>query len=466
VKPVILSEAKNLYATQQYSSTVVEILRRLQLTRYEKIQAACLRMTFGKQTPKIKNLKFKMKFLFLTPQYPYPPHKGTTLRNFNIIANLAQRHQIDLLTFAEVQPPADSPLSKMCNRIALVPLHQRSIVRRAIDTILSPWPDMGLRLWSREYKQKLAEWLADSKYDVIQVEGIELARYALALPHPPGGFRTSGRIILFDDHNSEYMLQQRIAEAEIAAHGWNLGAIYSSIQTRKLRGFERAMCRRADRIAVVSDADAAAIQQLDPSLKVNVIPNGVDTELYRRDKVTPIVLPPHSLVFTGTMDFRPNVDAVLWFAQEVLPLVRQSIADAQFVIVGQRPHERLDVLRDETSITITGDVEDTRPYIVAASVYVIPLRMGSGTRLKVLEAFSLEAPIVSTTLGAEGFPIEHNRELLLADDPVSFARSIVELIADPARGQALGQAGRALAIDRYEWRKIVPKFEECLNTAA
>jgi polysaccharide biosynthesis protein PslH len=404
-----------------------------------------------------------MKFLFLTPHYPYPPNKGTALRNYNIIANLAARHEIDLLTFADVEPPADSPLTTLCRRIATVSARKRSIVRRAIDTLLSPWPDMGLRLWSSEFKQKLDEWLADSKYDVIQIEGIELARYALSVPHPPGGFETSGRIMVFDNHNAEYMLQQRIAEAEIAAHGWNLGAIYSSIQTRKLRGFERRMCQRADRVVAVSSADAAAIQQLDPSLKVQVIPNGVDTEYYRRENVTPIDLPPHSLVFTGTMDFRPNVDAVLWFASEVLPLVKQSIADVHFVIVGQQPHGRLDVLRDDASIMITGDVEDTRPYIAAASVYVIPLRMGSGTRLKVLEALAMEAAIVSTTLGAEGFSIEHNRELLLADDPAAFAKSIVELIQQLARGRSLGQAGRALAIDQYEWRKIVPMFEELFS---
>lgn len=414
-----------------------------------------------------------MKILFLTPQYPYPPHKGTTLRNYNIIANLAHRHAIDLLTFSDVQPPVDSPLNALCHRIATVPMRQRSIRRRALDTIFSPWPDMGLRLWSSEFEHKLDEWLADSKYDVIQVEGVELARYALALPRFIGG--GSGRgLVLFDDHNAEYLLQQRMAEAEIAAHGWNLGAIYSSIQARKLRGFERSMCRRADRVVAVSEADAAAIRQLDPSVRIQVIPNGVDTDFYRRDRVTPthsgkdpqgrtVDLPPHSLVFTGTMDFRPNVDAALWFARGVLPLVKQSIADAHFVIVGQHPHGRLDVLRDEASILITGEVEDTRPYIAAASVYVVPLRMGSGTRLKVLEALSMEAPIVSTTLGAEGFSIEHNRELLLADDPVSFAKSIVELIQQPQRGRSLGQAGRALAIDQYEWRKIVPKFEELLR---
>lgn len=404
-----------------------------------------------------------MKFLFLTPHYPYPPNKGTALRNYNIIANLAARHQIDLLTFADIEPPSDSPLSTLCHRIATVRLRKRSLVRRALDTLLSPWPDMGLRLWSSEFKQTLDDWLTDSKYDVIQFEGIELARYALALTSTLSQFGRGSSLIVFDNHNAEYLLQQRIAEAEIAVHGWNLGAIYSSIQTRKLRGFERRMCERADRVIAVSNADAAAIQQLDPSVRVQVIPNGVDTEYYRRENVTPIDLPPHSMVFTGTMDFRPNVDAVLWFACEVLPLVKRSVPDVHFVIVGQRPHGRLDVLRDETSITITGDVEDTRPYIAAASVVVIPLRMGSGTRLKVLEAFSMEAPIVSTTLGAEGFSIEHNRELLLADDPAGFAQSIVELIQQPERSRSLGQAGRALAIDHYEWRKIVPMFEEYIQ---
>ncbi len=402
-----------------------------------------------------------MKFLLLTPQYPYPPHKGTTLRNYNIIANLAQRHEIDLLTFADTQSSLDSPLNQMCRRIATVPLRNRSIVRRAIDTVLSPSPDMGLRLWSIQFKQKLEEWLADSTYDVVQVEGIELARYGLSLVRASGAGHRWGQM-LFDDHNAEYLLQQRIAEAEIMTHGLNLGAIYSSIQARKLRSFERSICQRADRVVAASAADVAALHQLDPALKICVIPNGVDTEYYRRNKVSPVDLPPHSLVFTGTMDFRPNVDAVLWFAREILPLVRQKIADAHFVIVGQRPHGRLAVLRNVASITITGDVEDTRPYIAAASVTVIPLRMGSGTRLKVAEALSMEAAIVSTTLGAEGFSIESGRELLLADDPVSFAKSIVDLIDDPARGRSLGQAGRALAIDQYEWRKIVPKFEECL----
>jgi sugar transferase (PEP-CTERM/EpsH1 system associated) len=399
-----------------------------------------------------------MRILFLTPQFPYPPHKGTTLRNYNIIAGLASRHEIDVLSFAESAPIA-SPLDQLCRRSATAPIPQRPNWRRALDTVFSPWPDMGLRLWSSEFQQQLAAWLRDSAYDVIQVEGLELARYALTLPRQTD--RGEGRpLIVFDDHNAEYLLQKRMVEAEIAARGWNAGAVYSSIQWRKLRRFEQRVCRQADRVVCVSEADALALRRIDPELQAYVIPNGVDTDVYQRKQVTPLDLPPHALVFTGTMDFRPNVDALLWFAEEVLPLIKQQVSDVCVYIVGQRPHARLAVLRADPAITITGAVDDTRPYITAASVYIVPLRMGGGTRLKVLEALSLQAPSVSTTLGAEGFEVRSGEHLLLADDPATFAQAIVELIADRARARSLGEAGRSLAVRHYDWRNIVPKFEE------
>jgi polysaccharide biosynthesis protein PslH len=395
-----------------------------------------------------------MHLLFLTPQFPYPPHKGTTLRNYNVMAGLAQRHTIDLLSFADDPViPQPSPLDRLCRRIATVPLPRRTTSRRALDTLLSPWPDMGLRLWSPEFRQQLAAWLRDGAYDVIQVEGLELARYVL------NSDRGQGRIV-FDDHNAEYLLQKRIAEAEIAARGWNAGAVYSSIQWRKLRRFERRVCQQADRVVCVSEADAGAVQQLDPALQSHVIPNGVDTEFYRREAVTPLELSPYSLVFTGTMDFRPNVDAMLWFAKDVLPLVQRDVPAVHLYIVGQRPHARLETLRADPAITITGAVEDTRPYTSAAAVYVVPLRMGGGTRLKLLEALALQTPTVSTTLGAEGFAVTSGQELLLADDAVTFACAIVDLMADRDRAQALGNAGRAFAVQRFDWHQIVPKFEE------
>ncbi len=398
-----------------------------------------------------------MHLLFLTPQFPYPPQKGTTLRNYNIIAQLAARHQIDLLSFGEASPAALAPLQQICHRVATVATPVRPMWRRAVDTLASRWPDMGLRLWSADFTRQLETWLRANTYDIIQVEGIELARYgwqARALR------RLDRTLIVFDDHNAEYLLQERIATAERKARGWTVGALYSTVQARKLRGFERRICGRLDRVVAVSGADAQALRQLDPALQVAVIPNGVDTDYFRRAEVPALDLPPHTVMFTGTMDFRPNVDAVLWFAREVLPSLQAAIPDVQFYIVGHRPHARLDVLRTNPAIIITGSVADTRPYVAGAAVYVVPLRMGGGTRLKLLEAWSMESPVVSTSLGAEGFEVTHGRELLLADDEAAFARSIVELLRDRNRAHALGEQGRSFAVAHYDWRSIVPRFEE------
>jgi len=334
---------------------------------------------------------------------------------------------------------------------------RRSTARRAADTFLSPWPDMGLRLWSTEFAAKLNAWLADTHYDVVQVEGIELARYMLPLRHST---------FVFDDHNCEYLLQQRTFETDLRNPKRWPGAAYSFAQWRKLRAFEASICRVADRVVAVSDADAAALQRLVPGLNVTVVPNGIDAESY----AIPISGPSPvghlptgegrtNLVFTGTMDFRPNVDAALWFAQEVLPLVRQQEPGARFVIVGQKPHRRLDILRDRGDVTLTGAVDDTRPYLAGASVHVVPLRMGGGTRFKILEAAAMGKAMVSTSLGCEGFPVKNGRELLMADSPREFANAVTALLRDPARRAELGANARALA-DAYDWKNIIPKMEE------
>jgi glycosyltransferase involved in cell wall biosynthesis len=159
------------------------------------------------------------------------------------------------------------------------------------------------------------------------------------------------------------------------------------------------------------------------------------------------------------MDFRPNVDAVLWFTRYVLPLIQAQVPDVHFVVVGQRPHRRLDVLLDNPAVTLTGRVEDPRPYIAEATVYVVPLRMGGGTRFKVLEAMAMGVPLVSTRLGAEGFPVTHERELFLADEPSEFAAAVVGLLHAPEQRARLAREGRAFVQRQYDWRVIVPRVE-------
>jgi glycosyltransferase involved in cell wall biosynthesis len=412
-----------------------------------------------------------MKILFLTPQFPYPPHKGTTMRNYYLIANLAARHEVDLLTFVESdEAMRESPLHAMCRRIESIPVPRRSLSRRAADTLLSPWPDMGLRLWSHKFVEKLGDRSADTDYDVIQVEGIELARYMLRVARrkpQPGRPQAPapGPQTIFDNHNCEYLLQQRTFETDLRIPKRWLGAMYSLVQWRKLRAFEASVCRAADRVLAVSNADAAALRRLAPGLDVTVIPNGIDAASYAL-LPTPPLAPPSlrdrregtDLVFTGTMDFRPNVDAALWFAHEVMPLIREQEPRARFVIVGQKPHRRLNVLRGRPEVLITGAVDDARPYIASGAVYVVPLRMGGGTRFKILEAAALGKAMVSTSLGCEGFPVQNGRDLVIADSPREFADAVVQLVHDPARRAELGACARRLA-DEYDWNKIIPRME-------
>jgi sugar transferase (PEP-CTERM/EpsH1 system associated) len=412
-----------------------------------------------------------MRLLFLTPQLPYPPHKGTTLRNYNLIKGLAARHEIDLLSFVESPDElgAPTPLNPMCRRVDGVPVPRRTLLARARDTLFSPWPDMALRLWSPQFAARLQIWLAEQRYDIVQVEGIEMARYGFQISNLKFQVGERPRLV-FDDHNCEYVLQQRTFETDARHPRRWLAAGYSFIQWQKLRRFEAQVCRAVQSVVAVSDADAAALRRLVPSLDVTVVPNGIDlanphakrpisnAKRQASNGKSEILNLQSGIVFTGTMDFRPNVDAVLWFASHVLPRILAQEPDAHFYVVGQRPHRRLDGLRGNPAITLTGAVDDVRPYVENAAVYVVPLRMGGGTRFKILEAAAQRRAIVSTSLGCEGFPVQPGRELVIADAPAEFADAVVALLRDPARRAQLGESAYRLA-EAFDWRKIIPRLE-------
>ncbi len=405
------------------------------------------------------------RILILTPQFPYPPHQGTTIRNYNLVAGLARRHEVHLLSFGEPETSRGTVLDHLCRSVQVVRPPLRSTRRRVMGLLFSRLPDMAQRLPSTQFRAALAATLEREKPDVVEVEGIELAQYLFQAAAGRAGEKHP--LLVFDDHNAEYVLQQRAFETDVRLPRRWLGAAYSFVQWRRLRGYERRACRAADRVVVVSATDAEALRRLVPGLEPVVVPNGVDIEFY-----TAPVTPPDNqagpdvrdLIFTGKMDFRPNVDAVLWFTQEVLPLIRRESPQTRFWIVGRDPHPRLACLRDNPAVVLTGRVEDVRPYIAGAAVYVVPLRIGGGTRLKVLEAMAMSKAIVSTALGCEGFDLVPGQELLIANTPADFAAAVLTLLHDPARQERLGRAARRFAGSRYDWQIIVPRLERVYET--
>ena len=402
-----------------------------------------------------------MNILFLVPQLPFPPRQGTAIRNWGLIQHLAARHTITLLSFAETDQSANTPeLRAACRRIVVVPAPRRSRADR-LRTLLSPHPDLARRLWSPDFARAFTDLLREPAFDIVHVAGLEMATY---LPCVRGAHRASPAPnvhCLYDAHNAETVLQRRAFATDLRQPARWAGALYAWIQIPRIGEFEAQACRAADRVICVSEADALALRQLVPALQPIVIPNGINVEDYTlRD--TPYDTgraATATLVFTGKMDFRPNIDAALWFAGEIWPRIRAVRPEVQWVIVGQKPVERLLRLNGQNGLVITGAVEDVRPFIAGAAVYVAPLRMGGGTRFKLLEAMALARPIVSTTVGAEGFAVASGRELLLADSPADFAAAVISLLADPARAASLGQAGRAFVQAQYDWSAIVPKLE-------
>ncbi|MDW8068165.1 MAG: glycosyltransferase [Anaerolineae bacterium] len=397
-----------------------------------------------------------MNLLFLTSQWPYPPRQGGALRVWGLIAALAPRHSISILSFGDpsapcLLPPTMGHLSSAC--CVPEPPH-RPLRRRLRDLLFSRQPDMALRLESPLFRRHLAEWLEREIFDAVHIEGIEMASYLdlleQARPRP---------LIIFDDFNCEYLLQKRAFQTDLRYLRRWPGALYSLIQWRRLRRYEADLCRRADHVVAVSAADAAALCRLVPGLNPTVIPNGVNVRAY--DPQTPPApgMQEGALVFTGKMDFRPNVDAVLWFVEDVLPRILAHAPYVHFWVVGQQPHPRLFRLRHHPAVTLTGYVEDTRPYIAGATVYVAPLRIGGGTRLKLLEAMAMEKAVVATPLGAEGYEVRNGEELLLADDPETFAGAVLSLLAHPARRAALGRAARRFVEQFYDWSVLVPRIE-------
>lgn len=400
--------------------------------------------------------------LFLTPQLPYPPEQGTAIRNYNLLVQVARRHKVALLSFVEGEesPVNLGALRELCDPLITIPAPRRPSSARLRTLLASSDPDMAHRLDSPAFAQALRALLFEHTFDVVQIEGIELASYGFLAQQWRG---VHAPAIVFDDHNAEYVLQRRALETDRRHPKRWPAAIYSLLQWRRLAEYERRVCRTASAVLAVSRTDALALGALAADIRPVVVPNGVDVERYRPYQPDVLSLQHPAVVFTGKMDFRPNVDAMLWFHRQVWPRVLAQMPEAHAYVVGKNPHPRLAPLMADATVTVTGHVPDIMPYFGGADVYVVPLRIGGGTRLKVLEAMSAGLPIVSTTLGIEGIDLVPGEHAVLADRPAEYADAVVALLHNPERARALGTAARRLAAEHYDWQQIAPRLEAVYN---
>ena len=395
-----------------------------------------------------------MRLLMLTPSLPYPLHQGGAIRNFGILRGLHDTgHEVTLLSFHDGTTSVEAtPLADLCVNVYTVPVPPRTKLARLRDLLLTRQPDLARRLYSPDFDGCLRSVLHSVEFDLVQFEGFEMAAYLSTVRQVQPSAK-----LCYDAHNAEYVLQWAIYEVDRQDIWRWPSAVYSFIQSGRIARVEAELCANVNCVIAVSDEDANALRTLSPATRIHVVPNGVDADDYE-DSREQLDLGDNVLVFTGKMDYRPNVDAVRWFTTAILPEVQKRVPDAYLYIVGQKPHAWVETLRDKRNVAITGWVNDVRPYLQAAKVYVAHLRMGSGTRLKILEAMAAGCAVVATSYAASGLSEEARSVMVVADEEAELANAIVSLLRSSQSREALGKASRAYVKQNYDWPVLLPKL--------
>jgi glycosyltransferase involved in cell wall biosynthesis len=402
-----------------------------------------------------------MKVLFVTPYLPGPPIFGGQRRIHGLMTALARSHEVSVLSLMDAsvdQTKGIKDAEGYCRHVVTVADRPHAEGRR--KRLLQLRSMVSRHSWERALfhrpalQRALDTHVARNAYDVITCEFAYMAGYDF------GRAVGSPRIVL-DEHNVEYDVLRRTAST-----GGAIRRAFSALNWRKLRHEEVSAWKRVDGCTLTSRRDEELLASDVPNLRTAVIPNGVDVEFFRPSAEPPPVAP-LTVLFFGAINYFPNTDGALFFLGEVLPILLGRYPEARIRIVGPGAPESVSALRSK-NVEIVGFVDDLRAEIERARVVVAPLRIGGGTRLKILEAMSMRKPIVSTRIGAEGLDVTHGTDILLADHPDAFAREIGRLFDDAALGSRLGGAARRTAEAHYSWRAAAAKlgsfYEELLRS--
>jgi glycosyltransferase involved in cell wall biosynthesis len=396
-----------------------------------------------------------MRLLWLKTNLLHPIDTGGKIRTYYMLRELKQRHHVTYLALDDgtASPDAVQRAPEYCHDLVRVPHRTSSkfsfrFYVELLKNLRSPLPYAVEKYRSAEFEKQISRLQMDADLVVC-----DFLFPSVNVPEP-----LARPAVLFQ-HNVEAVIWRRHTESQRSRVGRRL----FMTQWRRMRAFERTACRRYDVIVAVSPQDRAIMEREYEAPLVVDIPTGVDTEFFRSSGSES---EPRHLVFSGSMDWLPNDDAMKYFARTMLPQIRAACPETVLTIVGRKPFPSLKALsRECPHIRVTGQVDDVRPYIDRAAVYVIPLRIGGGTRLKVFEAMAMGKPIVSTSIGVEGLPIVNGTDAVIADEPDAFADAVVRLLRDPAEAKRLGEAAAAKVRARFGWAPVARSFMEACDLA-
>ncbi len=396
-----------------------------------------------------------MKILVLDEEFPYPTNTGKRTRSFNLYRRLAAWFDIRYIGYGEKGSVAAEALKLAgIEPIAVparIPPKQGPVFYlRLFANLLSPLPYIVTSHYSPVYRDAVLNHLTEFRPNLVLCEWT---------PYVINVKNLTSIKKLVSTHNVEADIWQRYYENETnRLRRWYIGE-----QWRKVERFERAALAWVDGALAVSELDRDRLLQNHPNLPITVVPNGVDLDYFR-----PMSQPEQRqhVVFTGSMDWRPNQDAARYFVGEILPLLHQVRPRLECTFVGRSPPEDIQALAAVPGVRITGTVDDVRPYVERAAVYVVPLRIGGGSRLKILEALAMGRAVISTTVGAEGLDTVPGHHIVLADDPRAFAESVLQLLDNPKRCLDLAIEGRRLVEQRYGWDALADKFASFIHRIA
>ncbi|MDJ0753674.1 MAG: glycosyltransferase family 4 protein [Ardenticatenaceae bacterium] len=399
-----------------------------------------------------------MRILFLSQLVPYPPDAGAKVRSYNVLQYLQRAgHDVTLVAFARPsdQAAAINHLQRLCTAVYTVPMI-RSRLKDAWyfgRSVLTGEPFLIARDRVPAMHALLSGLLAARPFDAVHVDQLWMAPYALAIRQIVQKQGGSIQLVL-DQHNAVYMIPNRMAETSRppvrALLQW---------EARKMKRFELATCARFDHTVWVTDEDRLALGPRDGEMIGDLtIPICIDAEQKSVIQRQPNA---HRVTFLGGLHWPPNAAGIAWFVHEVWPRIQTHLPQATLTIIGKNP-PRLLTSSDPpiTQLDITGYVADVTSYLAETAAFIVPLHAGGGMRVKIIDAWAWGLPVVSTTIGAEGIDYQDGTNLLIGDDPPSFARAVCRLLEQPDLGEAIGRVGRQTAETCYDWRRVYCAWDQ------